>query len=185
VGQRVYLTLFKAPATLRFTLLTFHLTLFQAPLLQSFPISRKLKITMSNSTTYDIKVDNVGPLTTTFTGPSTCLQTTTLIGSAAYYVAAFWDDVTACYPPGTATPFNFHTLPQYYSPGICPSGWAPVTSAGADFPGTASNYNQYLIPSPTQVWLCCPSYVHFRLLRKNTSLNLWNNWMRSEESIWN
>lgn len=109
------------------------------------------------SRTYDIKVDNVGPLTTTFTAPSTCLETTTVQNTNAYYVAAFWDDVPECYPPGTDTQYNFHTLPQYYSPGLCPKGWAPITSAGADFPTTATDYAQWVIAPETQVWLCCPS----------------------------
>lgn len=110
------------------------------------------------ASSYDIKVDNLGPLTTVFTGPTSCLATTTLKppGSNAYYVAAFWDDVPACYPPGI-TPFNFHTIPQYYSPGICPSGWSPVTSVGGDWPTTASDYSIWAIPSKTNVWLCCPS----------------------------
>jgi len=107
--------------------------------------------------TYDIKVDNLGPLTTTFVAPSTCLQTTTQVGQQAYYVAAFWNDVPECYPTGTASTYNFHTMPQYFSPGICPENWVPVTSAGEDFASTASGYDQWAIDKSTNVWLCCPS----------------------------
>jgi hypothetical protein len=105
---------------------------------------------------YDVKVDNIGPLTTVFTGPTTCLGTTTLKGTAAYYVAGFWDDIPECYPTGTQS-IDFHTMPRYYSPGICPSGWFPAASAGTDWPRTDSDYSKWAIPTETNVWLCCPS----------------------------
>jgi hypothetical protein len=67
--------------------------------------------------TYDVKKYNNGPVTTTFTPPTTCLQTTSLTDNAAYYVAGFWKDVPACYPTGTKS-IDFHTMPRYYSPAI-------------------------------------------------------------------
>ncbi|KAK4175050.1 hypothetical protein QBC36DRAFT_379673 [Triangularia setosa] len=103
-------------------------------------------------------LDNVGPVTTVFTGPSTCLSTTSFIGNgiAGFYVAAFWSDATECYPPGTQS-LDLHTA-YYYSPGICPSGWAPVASLESGFPITASDYSQKaLAPKGTTAWLCCPS----------------------------
>ena len=112
-------------------------------------------------TAYNIQVDNVGPLTTTFNPPSTCLATTTYIGNgvAGYYVAAFWDDITACYPTGSLTgtqSLNLHTN-FFYSPGICPIGWYPATSMGVGAPKDASDASLWLIPEATNVWLCCPS----------------------------
>ncbi|KAK0667684.1 hypothetical protein QBC41DRAFT_347847 [Cercophora samala] len=104
-----------------------------------------------------LPLDNVGPVTTVFTGPSTCLSTTSFIGNgiAGFYVAAFWADATECYPTGTQS-LNLHTA-YYYSPGICPSGWAPVTSLENGFPTTASDYSQKaLAPKGTTAWLCCP-----------------------------
>ncbi|KAK3386763.1 hypothetical protein B0H63DRAFT_468351 [Podospora didyma] len=101
----------------------------------------------------------VGPLTAIFTGPSTCLSTTTFVGNgaAAFYVAAFWDDVTACYPTGTGTTtLDLHTN-FFYSPGICPSGWAPVASMETDIRTTISDYSRYALPKETTAWLCCPS----------------------------
>lgn len=107
--------------------------------------------------TYNYGLDNVGPLTTVFTGPTTCLSTTTGIGEgvAGFYVAAFWSDVTACYPSGTQQ-LNLHTA-YFYSPGICPSGWVPVASLESDLPTTVSSYSVYALPRETTAWLCCPS----------------------------
>ncbi|KAK4186483.1 hypothetical protein QBC35DRAFT_533296 [Podospora australis] len=102
--------------------------------------------------------DNLGPLTTTFTGPSTCLATTTWIGNVAgFYVAAFWEDVTECYPTGTKT-LNLHTGDRYWSPGICPSGWTPAVSLATDYKPGVSGYDpRWVIASETTAWLCCPS----------------------------
>ncbi|KAK3377254.1 hypothetical protein B0T24DRAFT_620786 [Lasiosphaeria ovina] len=91
------------------------------------------------------KTDNVGPLTTVFTGPTTCLLTTTWIGNmAGFYVAAFWDDITQCYPTGTQS-LNLHTG-YYYSPRMCPSSWAPSVSLATDFSTTTSDYSQQALP---------------------------------------
>jgi len=112
---------------------------------------------MSTISTYNYAIDNVGPLTTVFSGPTTCLATTTYAGGgvAAFYVAAFWDDVTACYPSGTQS-LDLHTG-YFYSPGICPSGWAPIVSLETDIPKTASGFSTYILGSQTTAWLCCPS----------------------------
>jgi len=120
------------------------------------PSTHELAAAMSVPSTNIYDVDNVGPLTTVFSGPTSCLATTTYVGGVAgFYVAAFWDDVTACYPSGTQS-LKLHTG-YFYSPGICPSGWAPVVSLETDIPKTASGYSTYKLGSQTTAWLCCPS----------------------------
>lgn len=106
---------------------------------------------------YPYQLHNVGPLTTTFTGPSTCLATTTAahLGDAGFYVAAFWDDVKECYPSGTR-PLLLHST-YLYSPGICPSGWGPVISLGTGVPTTLPDYSIFTLGRETTAWLCCPS----------------------------
>ena len=51
---------------------------------------------------------------------------------------------------------NLHTG-YFYSPGICPSGWAPVASLESNLRTTASDYSVYALPQETTAWLCCPS----------------------------
>jgi len=122
-----------------------------------------LDTAMSTTTsTWNWRTDNLGPLTTVFTPPSTCLETTTCDAPcnqvAGFEVGAFWDDVSACYPTGTKS-LDLHTLPYYWSPGICPSGWAPYQSIGTGVPVTVSGYDTGMLPSSVTAWLCCPSYV--------------------------
>ncbi|KAH8884991.1 hypothetical protein GQ53DRAFT_829367 [Thozetella sp. PMI_491] len=66
---------------------------------------------------------NLEPLTTVFSGPTTCFSTTSYIGDGigGFFVAAFWKDELECYPSGTRF-IDLHTMGNYYSPSICPSG---------------------------------------------------------------
>ncbi|KAH8807929.1 hypothetical protein F5884DRAFT_790511 [Xylogone sp. PMI_703] len=103
---------------------------------------------------------NRGPLTTTFTPPSTCLATTTVyvlgyenapIAQASSYYIGLWPpalpdylvDTTSnpCIPPGP-TPAPLYQ-PWYYSPGICPSSYTPGLPLAVQTPGVTA-------------WLCCP-----------------------------
>jgi hypothetical protein len=109
---------------------------------------------MTTTTSYNIRDDIVGPLTTIFTGPTSCLSTTTCreyLGEAAECeVAAWYFDSTAeglalCYPKTIATNGGFKAR-FIYSPGICPSGWYPAASIEDVSTATA-----------TSRYLCCPS----------------------------
>ena len=109
----------------------------------------------------------VGPLPTTFTPPVTCNSITAIIDSwtpnnnvattetLLNAGANDWVPNYNCLPPG----YNF-TLgaAQYYSPGICPSGWymaLGMTSTEADFrPKNAA------VPVET-IGICCPTGYNF------------------------
>jgi hypothetical protein len=116
-----------------------------------------------------------GPLTSIFSPPTSCIQTTTFDGSNYFigYESGLGTD-SACYPPvlTTAAPKidgNAVTL-QYYSPGLCPSGWSyavsyngpgvptPVSSTST----TTTSFNNFggyftITLSPdNSAYLCCP-----------------------------
>lgn len=107
------------------------------------------------------EVWNRGPLTTTFTPPSTCLATTTVhvLGymlapsaqSSDYYIGLWPPDLPGylidttsnpCIPPAP-TPVPLYQ-PFYYSPGICPSSYTPAIPLAVQKPSATA-------------WLCCPS----------------------------
>ncbi|KAH8660309.1 hypothetical protein BX600DRAFT_467539 [Xylariales sp. PMI_506] len=114
---------------------------------------------------------NRGPLTTTFTPPSTCLGTTSafLAGFQAppsnqhtvYYVGlwtpALPDYVTdytgdSCVPQATGA-ISLEG-PWYFSPGICPSGYSPA----APLSTVPSNCDQTVaLAESITAWACCPS----------------------------
>ena len=95
---------------------------------------------------------NVGPLTTIFTPPASCLSTvTSAMGSvsASDYsmFIGHWGGYapgSRCYPASTV-PIPFLSN-YYYSPGICPSGY----SAACPWTGTE-------LPASVTASLCCPS----------------------------
>jgi hypothetical protein len=87
------------------------------------------------------------PLTTAFTPPNGCLDTTIYNGDEVYYLgitippdpfAGGAHPISSCYPP------NFNPTATY-SPGICPSGWAIACGAPKQ-PGNGIT-----------AALCCPS----------------------------
>jgi hypothetical protein len=87
------------------------------------------------------------PLTTAFTPPNSCLDTTIYDGDEEYYLgvtippdplAGGAYPVSSCYPP------NYNPTATY-SPGICPSGWAIACGAPRQ-PGNGIT-----------AALCCPS----------------------------
>jgi len=93
-----------------------------------------------------------GPLTTIWSDGLNCLQTYTSaagVGFAATYSLFFghWGDykpASTCYPPAkTRVDVG---APYYFSPGVCPLGWA-----------TACSYTGHdNIPSTVTASLCCP-----------------------------
>ncbi|KAH9863858.1 hypothetical protein J1614_009790 [Plenodomus biglobosus] len=87
------------------------------------------------------------PLTTTFTAPAGCWDTTWVIQEVPI---TWWkqggDNQVTCFPP--AYPFSISSM--IYSPGICPAGW---TSA-CDREMTTSGQEMNVVS-------CCPSYVVF------------------------
>ncbi|KMU81752.1 hypothetical protein CISG_02770 [Coccidioides immitis RMSCC 3703] len=106
---------------------------------------------------------NRGPLTTTFTPPTTCFQTASRVvmvlgtstGTTTYYGHWFKGD-TACYPTGTM-PASLLQEPTFwgtylYSPGLhCPRGWSTagqITGSWQDLDVTGS----------TSGAICCLSF---------------------------
>ncbi|EFW18370.1 hypothetical protein D8B26_005165 [Coccidioides posadasii str. Silveira] len=109
---------------------------------------------------------NRGPLTTTFTPPTTCFQTASRVvmilgtstGTTTYYGHWFKGD-TACYPTGTM-PASLLQEPTFwgtylYSPGLhCPRGWSTagqITGSWQDLDVTGS----------TSGAICCPSALSY------------------------
>jgi hypothetical protein len=89
-------------------------------------------------------------LTTTFTAPSDCSYISVdLVGSpiptsTTYYnyVGKVWPSPLRCFPSGYPNAYS-DRFSNYYSPGICPSGWTAYPTS--DF------------PDPTETTaLCCP-----------------------------
>jgi len=95
-------------------------------------------------------MSNIGPLTTTFTAPSSCsfisveLDGSPTPTSTTYYnyVGKVWPSPLDCFPSGYPNAYS-DRYSNYYSPGICPSGWTAYPTS--DFPD----------PAETTA-LCCP-----------------------------
>jgi hypothetical protein len=118
---------------------------------------------LAKMTSYDFRASNVGPLTTTFTAPSSCFQTTSF-SSVDLYSTYFWIG----YGPGVG--LNYETesdscVPQlamptplvynwYYSPGICPTGYILGASLAT---GPQARTCTSVLPSSVTAWLCCPT----------------------------
>lgn len=113
---------------------------------------------------------NRGHLTTTFTPPSTCLDTTSVYlggylappsAQGTTYYVGFWtgnwpayvtDYVSEpCMPPAV-TPIPLYEA-WYYSPGICPSAYTPAARLL-----TAPNNCDVVaaVPESVTAWVCCP-----------------------------
>jgi len=95
-------------------------------------------------------MSNIGPLTTTFTAPSSCslisvdLDGSPIPTSTTYYnyVGLVWPSPLDCFPSGYPNALT-DRFSNYYSPGICPSGWTAYPT---------SNF-----PDPAETTaLCCP-----------------------------
>lgn len=77
------------------------------------------------------------PLTTIFTPPARCAHIEYSFSAAQSGTSTFWRDASgpglgtqsACYPPGFAAVQTSSNL--QYSPGVCPSGYLPASSATA------------------------------------------------------
>lgn len=118
-------------------------------------------------------MSNAGPLTTTFTAPSSCATATGLYqiwpaSGTYYYEQGPLLSNTNCYPGGyDASPS------QYYSPGLCPSGYTPACSStgvvsttvtetaytccptAADYTCAGQASDALLASSGSQTWLGC------------------------------
>ncbi|KAJ5807873.1 hypothetical protein N7474_009142, partial [Penicillium riverlandense] len=124
---------------------------------------------MTSSASPDItRYFNRGPLTTTFTPPTTCLQT---LSEVVYYVDGTAESTTyyghwygdntgyTCFPTGTV-PGTLLASPTYwdtywYSPGLCcPTGW---TTAGQ----LAGSWDGLDVTGSTSGAICCPSGMNF------------------------
>jgi hypothetical protein len=110
---------------------------------------------------------NRGALTTTFTLPSTCLETTSLIlygidipqpsQATVYYVGLMPGSggvSDSCMPPA-ATPVSLEEA-FYYSPGICPSSYSPAAQL-LTLPNIC--HSAAALPETVTAWVCCPSYA--------------------------
>lgn len=92
-------------------------------------------------------MSNAGPLTTTFTAPSSCATAAGLYqiwpaNDSYYYEQGPLISSTDCYPSGySASP------EQYYSPGLCPSGYTPACSSTGVVSSTATE----------TAYTCCPT----------------------------
>jgi hypothetical protein len=101
---------------------------------------------------------NLGPVTTIFTPPSSCLATTTAAYDDPYYFA--WINYfgiagggESCYPGGSpsgAAQTNGAWDNFYYSPAVCPSGWMIVSSL------QITESNDVTMNAGTSRGLCCP-----------------------------
>ncbi|KAJ5729257.1 uncharacterized protein N7483_003765 [Penicillium malachiteum] len=116
---------------------------------------------------------NLGPLTTTFTAPSSCSTLgRTGIGLTDFPTGIFWDTNCSidpsnpepswsCFPEGSApsptatqVSANDYLQVSYFSPGLyCPSGWKTVGAAVRDGDSISSNgaFNYYTTPIPTSI----------------------------------
>lgn len=89
---------------------------------------------------------NAGPLTTTFTAPASCTTATGLYQIWASNTFHFEQGPLAsmadCFPSG----YDAAATSQYYSPGICPSGYT-----------TACSSTDVLSAAVTETaYTCCP-----------------------------
>lgn len=102
-------------------------------------------ILISHNATYTLSV--IGPLTTAFKPSSSCFSTLFQTTSNEVVLAPL--GLTGCYPSGFSAAFATTSVSlAYYSPGICPSGYAHATPVidgllGADETGV----------------YCCPWYI--------------------------
>ncbi|KUI58398.1 hypothetical protein VP1G_05636 [Cytospora mali] len=96
-------------------------------------------------------MSNAGPLTTTFTAPSSCATVTGLYqiwpaSSSYYYEQGPLLTRTDCYPS------SYDASPsQYYSPGLCPSGYTAACSS-TDVVSTTVTETAYT---------CCPTAADY------------------------
>lgn len=92
-------------------------------------------------------MSNAGPLTTTFTAPSSCATATGLYqiwpeSDRYYYEQGPLGSRAECFPSGyNASPS------QHYSPGLCPSGYTPACSSTDVISGKTTE----------TAYTCCPT----------------------------
>lgn len=113
---------------------------------------------------------NRGPLTTTFTPPSTCLETTSVFlagyrapptAQTTLYYVGFWTQALPDYVPSpytsdscmpsAATPVPLQSS-WYHSPGICPASYTPAASLL-----TLPCDSEISTLTSVTAWVCCPS----------------------------
>jgi hypothetical protein len=102
------------------------------------------------------RTSNFGPLTTTFTPPSSCDSLAVQISVPNYAGAPFYAPYSDCYP-GTAL-FSFYwgyeDVNLWYTPGLfCPKGYTTAAAWGGGEEQFLDN-----APKPGEsAYLCCPS----------------------------
>jgi hypothetical protein len=102
------------------------------------------------------RTSNFGPLTTTFTPPSSCSSLAVQISVPNYAGAPFYAPYSDC-DPGTAL-FSFYwgykNVNLWYTPGLsCPKGYTTAAAWGGGVEQLLDN-----APGPGEsAYLCCPS----------------------------
>ncbi|KAJ4290295.1 hypothetical protein N0V90_010511 [Kalmusia sp. IMI 367209] len=103
---------------------------------------------------------NRGPITKYYEPAESCSKTLSLDINMYYGWGAQGILDTACYPRGTKDYKDFVSSPAwdlyYYSPAICPGGWAAVTKFTSFVDGT-NEESTMALGSDTTAQLCCPS----------------------------
>ena len=97
-----------------------------------------------------------GPLTTVWSGGLHCLQTYSS-GTGGVFAPTYslfvghwggWAPASTCYPPVAGATSVDIGAPYYFSPGVCPLGWA-----------TACSYTGHGgVPASVTASVCCPRY---------------------------
>lgn len=113
----------------------------------------------TETTNYTPRIDratNFGPLTTTFTPPSSCSSTAFWRDDGDPHIFDTCDSGVAlvnsdCYPDGWDNEAETRSL-GYFSPGnVCPHAWT-----------TACEVDIGVRPAGRSAFLCCPRFVFFR-----------------------
>lgn len=104
---------------------------------------------------------SIGPLTTTFTAPAACASSTGInivgCGGGCLWWAEGPLEASECYPSG----YN-PTLNNYYSPGICPSGYTPACTS-----------RKSLATLTETVYTCCPTALGITFDCVGTPIYAW------------
>ncbi|KAL3419652.1 hypothetical protein PVAG01_08150 [Phlyctema vagabunda] len=102
---------------------------------------------------------NLGPLTTQYAVPPSCLETytnnlyqTLYFGGVDFDTGVSYVD-TACHPPRPTLSVDQAVDALYYSPGRCPSGWNYATTMHDVSAGATSTLS---LGASTTAALCCP-----------------------------
>lgn len=96
-------------------------------------------------------MSNIGPLTSTFTPPASCSESTgwykiwTPSVDSLGTTSQYYNDFRGPYSVNDCLPSGYSPGQNYYSPGVCPSGYTSACTRDGDFAK----------PSETRI-VCCP-----------------------------